>query len=304
MKNFTDSWLESKGSLSTDALEEYHLISISRDCSCAVKTSRRMLLETGLKPAISGIAKIIIGTTFSTEHFGLYQLSALFVKEDVDLISNGYCLHFLEHYLKEQLRNSVQQTDPQRPTLLIVNKKIEQTVEQYLVRGIYTQVASTSYSIHCSIEAEKSHYSWGVLDNDLNAYIDLPGTYSNPWTPSKFGATMYKFTADKYAILNKGEELPNTGLKKTILFSKHTDTTVDFDIKRSTQSGANQIIVDKHSPTTTNGECFYMTIDILPLHYLSKIRIFARNIWTSQPGLTLESSKLTEIQERLCLTKD
>lgn len=172
-----------------------------------------MLLEIGLKPAISSIAETIVGTTLSNDYFGLCQVSALFVKEDMDYIDNMYYSYSLARHLEERLRN-IFETRQQRPAMFFVKENTEHALRQYLVKGNYTQISNLTYSISFQIETNRESYNCGYLDDHLNAYIDLPGTYSDAYS---YMSGKHRFQSN-CTILKKSEGLPSTGVKKSLCF--------------------------------------------------------------------------------------
>ncbi|KAK4521198.1 uncharacterized protein ATC70_013143 [Mucor velutinosus] len=212
MTDFINRWIQHKRTLSNGELDTCHLISIDKECPCALKITHRMLLETGLKPVVSSIAKTIVGTTLSNNHFGLYQLSTLFVKGSTDSINSMYYAYSLENHIEEKLR-SLFQIRQRKLTIIFVNKKSNHATRQYLVRGNYKQISSSTYSISLEIETNRYGYCHGLLDDHHNVYRALPGIYSDlkhSWEASY----LYK---SEYTILNKGEDVPITGVKRTFL---------------------------------------------------------------------------------------
>jgi len=201
---------QNKSILSTEELDAEELISINKECTCALKTTHRTLLETGLKPAISSIAEIIVGTTLSNDHFGLYTISAVFVKGCVDFINNVYCADYLQRYFKERTRR-ILQTHRRKLTMILVDEDTEAEMRQYMARGNYTQTSNSTYSISFEVETLGGYFSLGLLDDHLLAYASLSGKYSQLHMWSKEHERLFK---SGYTILRKGEHLPSTGVKR------------------------------------------------------------------------------------------
>ena len=171
-----------------------------------------MLLEEGLMPVLTGIAEIIVGVILSSDHFGLYQVATLFVKQSVDFIDVS-----LERFLEEKL-TKLFQSRQRRPAMLFVNEDTEHVMGQYLAIGSYTQVSSSTYMISLENLTEKTSFSCGLLNDHLHAYTDLLGTYT-PLYAYLSSTEKYIFKS-KCTILNKDEGLPSTGIKRTLLFPK------------------------------------------------------------------------------------
>ncbi|GAN08285.1 hypothetical protein MAM1_0197c07794 [Mucor ambiguus] len=261
-----DSWFRNKESLSNDGLDKYHLISINKDCTCALKMSHRMLLEAGLKPAVTSITEIIVGTTLSNDYFGLYPISVLFVKGSIDFIDNKFTSYSLGQYIQERLRTLFQRRQPKLITVF-VNKETDDATRQYLVRGSYKQISSSTYSLGLEIETNRFDFCYGLLGEYHSTYTDLPGTYSD-LKQSLEASYLYK---SEYSILNKGEDLPNTGIRRTFYFP----------------------------------ECLHIKIvDILPVHHSSALRIAAFSITTWDPEALHQQYNAADIHERLSLKRE
>ncbi|GAN08279.1 hypothetical protein MAM1_0197d07788 [Mucor ambiguus] len=212
MMKLTDDGFRNKKTLSNEVLDAYHLISLNKDCSFALKISYRMLLETGLKPAISCIAKTIVGTALSNDHFGQYQLSALFVKGSMSFIDNVYCSDCLQRHLGERLTKFFL-NHHQKPVMYFVNKETEHALGQYPTRENFTHISNLTLTISLRIQTNKSSFSYGYLDDQCDVYIDVPGTYFH----DKHYLRAKHLFETEYTILSKGDELPRTGLKRTYI---------------------------------------------------------------------------------------
>ncbi|EPB89495.1 hypothetical protein HMPREF1544_03726 [Mucor circinelloides 1006PhL] len=135
MPDLFNAWFRDNNDiLSNEELDAYQSISIDKECTCTLNISCRMLLEAGLKPAISGIAEIIVGTILSNDHFGLYQVAALLAKKSVDFIDVSF-----ERFLEEKLAKLFQSRQ-RRPAMLFINEETKHLMRQYLARGSYTQI--------------------------------------------------------------------------------------------------------------------------------------------------------------------
>lgn len=188
------------------------LISINKKCTCALKITYRTLLEIGLKPAISSIAEIIVGTTLSHNHFGLYTISVVPVKGCVDFIDNVYCADCLQQHLEEKLAKFFQ-NHRRKHVMFFINKETEHAWKQFLAKGNYKQLTGSTYKIGMGIGANKASFSYGLLNDHQSAFRDIPGTYN--W--SVLGRYIFE---SEYTILNKGKELPNAGFKRIFLLPR------------------------------------------------------------------------------------
>ncbi|KAL9559243.1 hypothetical protein MBANPS3_000510 [Mucor bainieri] len=207
--------LRDNSSIPMDALDVYHLISICRDCACALKISHRMLLETGLKPAISGIAKTIIGTTLSEDYFGLYPISAIFVKRDVSYIDNEYYSGILQCHLEERLSKFFKNHQLKLATIF-VDKKPKYATRQYLVKGKYKQITNSTYTISMMLFTDRHPFSYGILDNCSSVYTNIGGSYvsGRNWN------VKYAFKTEYTTILNQEEDIPRGGCRSTFFLPK------------------------------------------------------------------------------------
>ncbi|KAL7326583.1 hypothetical protein PS15p_208901 [Mucor circinelloides] len=295
MPDLFNAWFRDNNStLLNEELDAYQSISIDKECTCALRMSCRMLLEEGMRPVISGIAEIIVGVILSSDHFCLYQVVALFVKQNVDFIDVS-----LERFLEEKL-TKLFQSRQRRPATLFVNEETEHAMGQYLAIGSYTQVSSSTYMISLENLTEKTSFSCGLLNDHLHAYTDLLGTYT-PLYAYLSNTEKYIFKS-KYTILNKGEELPSTGIKRTLLFPKCDNPVIVCNISGSAEDGTFQIEANRID-FFSEDVCFYITIGILPMHHLSALRIFVSAITTSEEGVVSEIYDSVDIHERLVLKR-
>lgn len=178
-----------------------------------------MLLEAGLKPAISGIAEIIVGTILSNDHFGLYQVAALLAKKSVDFIDVSF-----ERFLEEKLAKLFQSRQ-RRLAMLFINEETKHWVRQYLARGSYTQVSDSNYIVKLSFITDRNSFYCEVLDNHLGAYTDLPGRCLG-WTSINQGQIDGYLFESKCIILKKGEDLSSIGVGKSFFLPNCTNPLI------------------------------------------------------------------------------
>ncbi|KAK4521208.1 uncharacterized protein ATC70_013153 [Mucor velutinosus] len=211
LTNLINNWFQDKSAITNEELDTHQMVSINKKCSCALKITHRMLLETGLKPAVSSIAGIIVGTTLSIDHFGLYSISALFVKGGANFVDNVYCSDCLQHHLEEKLAKFFH-NHHRKLVMYFVEKETEDVLKQYLVKGNYKQINGSTYAINMEIDTRESSFSFGLLNDHSSVYRDIWGIYY----PARNWNASYLFKS-KYTILNKGNDLPSTGFRRLFL---------------------------------------------------------------------------------------
>ncbi|CAO3636824.1 unnamed protein product [Mucor fragilis] len=292
--NLINKWFQYKSILSCKELDAEQLISVDKRCICALKTTHLMLLETGLKPAISSIGEIIVGTTLSDDHFGLFTLSAVFVKGYVNLIDNVYCADRLEQHLKERIRMTLL-THRRKLTTILVNQVNEASIKQYIAKGNFTQISSSTYSISFEVLTRRRSLSIGLLESHLFAYKYLPDTYFH--SRDHDGRYLFK---SKDTILRKDEHLPNTGTKKVLFLPSCSTADINVNITSATQSETNYIPIYSTRLAHQRRD-YHIIITVLPLHHASKLRIAFSKIWIDSflAESEIEEPDSIDIPERL-----
>jgi len=168
-----------------------------------------MLLEVGMKPAIANVATTIVGGAFSNDYFGLYQVSAWIVRGCMTSIVNSHYSYSLERFFQEKLRKIFQAH--QRKPLMFFDNDAEVIMAQYLGRGGYSQISSTTYTINFSMLSQNNAYVFGLHDNHLDQCENIPVQYD---------VVNRKVTSDYIPILHKGSTLSETGISKKFLFKE------------------------------------------------------------------------------------
>ncbi|KAK4521203.1 uncharacterized protein ATC70_013148 [Mucor velutinosus] len=293
LTNFINNWFQNKSTLSCKELDTCHLISIDKECPCALKITHRMLLEIGLKPVVSIIAETIVGTTLSSDHFGLYPVSALFVKRGVGFVDNVYCSDCLQHHLEEKLAEFFQ-NHQQKPAMCFVDKEAEHALKQFLVKGNYKQIAGSTYTISMKIETEKSSFTYELLDDYRNAYQDIPGTYS------RSNLRRVQYFNSEYTILKKDKDLPSTGFKRIFFLLNRRTAVVTLNIQLPAHTFQLKVI---QAEFVLGQDSCYISIAILPLLHSSAMRVTLSCFGASSIGEVFEEIESIEIQERLHLKR-
>ncbi|EPB81099.1 hypothetical protein HMPREF1544_12199 [Mucor circinelloides 1006PhL] len=138
-------WFSNTSPVAEEEPDSYQLISIDKKCDCALKISPRMLLEVGLKPAIVNLASMIVGTLISNDSFGLYHVPTIIITGSI-MDSLQFSSH-TEQCLKNNVYNCFYMHQ-RKPTLFFHdNKEADRNLTQYLGRGSYSQLSSTSYFV-------------------------------------------------------------------------------------------------------------------------------------------------------------
>lgn len=158
----------------------YESISISKNCSCSLKISQRMLLEIGLKSAIKNIATIIVSSLASDNLFGNYNVSALMIIGDLNIFaSNSYYKYHSNANFQDFVLKCLQ-VHQKSPAIffgeedLMASKFIGDWVSdkrQIFGKGSYTQLSSASYGIKFFAKDIVKHGSFnGMYEYDENSY--------------------------------------------------------------------------------------------------------------------------------------
>ncbi|KAL9547136.1 hypothetical protein MBANPS3_006317 [Mucor bainieri] len=197
------SWLASEDTSIQEGLDTYHLLLVDQQCSCSLKLSRRLLLEVGLKPAISNIATTITSALFSDDYFGLYPLSALILEINFKTIKNTPFLCAIDGLLKQTLKEFLQ-LHHNRLLLLFYDKHVASNASQYVGQGGYSQVSSTTYTFEITMVMPRTGATIWLLDGDV--YKSSPVIPCGDSWPNT--TQTLKFT---YPALAAGEDLPLSG---------------------------------------------------------------------------------------------
>ena len=189
--------------LSFEELDIYQPISTNINCKCALNITYRMLLEVGVKSAITNIATAITSTLASNDLFGLYVISALIIIND----SKNVALNRFYSILKEAILKRLQAYQ-RTPAVFHGEKELVtckllgnwvNDVKQILGIGSYSQVSSTSYM-----------FRMGEF-HEVNDWFDCS---------SKFYEVSQVKQACNFYILKKNDCLHQEGVIKRFNFGK------------------------------------------------------------------------------------
>ncbi|KAL9548439.1 hypothetical protein PS6_006601 [Mucor atramentarius] len=263
LKKLVDLWFETEEhTFSREGLDSYHLVSLEEQCTCALKLSQRLLLEVGLRPSIANIAIAITGTLLSNEYFGLYPISALIVKGNVKAGKNMYFSYSLDRFLKEALQKRFQ-VQHRRVSLLFYDTQVDRNEMQYLGRGDYSQISSTTFTIKIEISSNKGEIIYAIQEDGVCTRIP-----SRPCC-RKWGR--YYASATEYLVLARGEDLPLAGINKTFLIKDCDLMTLD-----PSQGDINQHRVwSEELDFFDTTPCAPISVKISPEHSSSTVKISA-----------------------------
>ncbi|KAL7326611.1 hypothetical protein PS15p_208918 [Mucor circinelloides] len=282
MKKIVRAWCQDKQIFTNEELDAYHSVFIDDQCECALKITRRMLLEVGMKSAIANVATTIIGGAFSNDYFGLYQVSAWVVRGCTTSIVNPHYLYSLERFLQEKLRKGFQ--IHQRKPLMFFDNDAEVIMAQYLGRGGYSQISSTTYTIKFSMLSQNNAYVFGLHDNHLDQCENIPVQYEVEAWKMKFNnlAINFKVTSDYIPILHKGSTLSETGISKKFLFKEGRNLRISIYAQDSSQDGTYQSLITSLWFTDFSNGHSEVSVSIVPEHHSSSVSISMSRIATSK----------------------
>ncbi|KAL9546275.1 hypothetical protein PS6_007744 [Mucor atramentarius] len=306
MKKIVRAWCQDKQIFTNEELDTYHSVFIDDQCACALKITRRMLLEVGMKPAIANVATTIVGGAFSNDYFGLYQVSAWIVRGCMTSIVNSHYSYSLERFFQEKLRKLFQ--THQRKPLMFFDNDAEVIMAQYLGRGGCSQISSTTYTIKFSMISQNNAYVFGLHDNHLDQCENIPVLqYKVLTSVMKFGVT-----SDYIPILHKGSTLSETGISKKFLFKEGIDLKISIYAQDSSQDGTYQSLITFLWFTDFSNGHSEVSVSIVPEHHSSSVNISMSRIATSKREVNsiifdktaaYYDKKSVNIHERLYLKK-
>ncbi|CAO0803721.1 unnamed protein product [Mucor circinelloides] len=209
IKELVGYWLETKDTPTSEGLDTYHLVSvIDEQCVCTLNLSRRLLLEVGLKPVIANIAATVTSSLFSNDFFGRYQVSALIVKKDLKTINNPHFSYSYSRFLKEALQRHLR-VHQRRISLLFHDNQVDSKITQYLGRGEYSQVSSTTWIFKFDMSPGRAGSSTlGVEEG--SGCKRIPAL---PYASNREGDA----SMSRYIALTRGEDLPLAGINRNLL---------------------------------------------------------------------------------------
>lgn len=199
-------------------LDIHHPIPVDADCACAFTVTDWILFEIGLKPSIMEIASAIVGTVFSNDSFGLYQISALLISGSIKKIKHPYYLPNAERALREAIQKCLQDHQTS-PMVFFINKVDDCKMGTYLGRGRYSQVSSTSYMIRFRM-FPRFGIKVAVYEEKDSAWRQLIKCGEIRDTSHSTDSYVYE-----YRILERGESITSKGIQRAfvVLANKFID---------------------------------------------------------------------------------
>ncbi|KAL9560215.1 hypothetical protein MBANPS3_000067 [Mucor bainieri] len=263
-KRLIDSWLTTEDdTFAEEGLDAYQLISVDQQCTCALKLSRRLLLEVGLKPAIANIVTTITSALFSDDFFGLYPLSALIIEKNWKTIKNLPFLNAINGFLEQALERLLQMYHS-RLLLLDQDKCTKSNISQYLGRGDYSQVSSINYIFRFGMGFDESIL--GLLEGGTCKRLPVEPNRSS----SSFELT--------YSVLAKGDDLPLDGINLTFLQRNCNDLKIDVYLLDNSKGRGNHHQVGNMVLYLNYAAQSSVSIKILPMHHSSALKFVAASI--------------------------
>ncbi|KAL7330828.1 hypothetical protein PS15p_205720 [Mucor circinelloides] len=312
IKKLIVHWFETNDAPTSEGFDTYYFISVDERCACAVNLSQRLLLEVGLKPAVANIAGAVIGALFSDEFFGLYQISALIVRKNLNIINNLHFSYLFDCLLKKALQGHLQ-VHRGRISLLFQDKQADSNVTQYLGRGNYSQVSGTTWTFKFEMwrMTGKKRFTLGLQeDGECKRLLTASST---PGGRHRRLPIMYEYIA-----LTKGEELPLAGLTRTFLVKNASKVVIGIYASDSSQGSAHQYRVWSLELGSNFAAqlCSPVSVKISPEHHSSTVKISAsyslalsyeftrlgRHRWRKMNDLK-QVEKSVNVHERLFLKK-
>ncbi|KAL9541020.1 hypothetical protein MBANPS3_009351 [Mucor bainieri] len=171
-------WLQDDPDLKDGtSIDTYKRVLISDGCQCSVNVSQRILLEISLKPVIENIAAMVVSTLASDHLFGLYNMAALIITNEMNMFKEGsYFGHFTSIKFKESIRNHLQ-IHQKSPVVFFDEAALlacrtlgvwRKSARQILGRGDYDQISGASYGIR--LFAKNAGSLNGLYEYHDNAY--------------------------------------------------------------------------------------------------------------------------------------
>lgn len=165
-------------------------------------------MEVGLKPVIANIAATVTSSLFSNDFFGRYQVSALIVKKDLKTINNPHFSYSYSRFLKEALQRHLR-VHQRRISLLFHDNQVDSKITQYLGRGEYSQVSSTTWIFKFDMSPGRAGSSTlGVEEG--SGCKRIPAL---PYASNREGDA----SMSRYIALTRGEDFPLAGINRNLL---------------------------------------------------------------------------------------
>ncbi|KAK4521037.1 uncharacterized protein ATC70_004026 [Mucor velutinosus] len=277
-RKLIDLWFATEDTFSGDgSLDAYHLVSVDQQCTCALHLSQRLLLEVGLKPAIVSIATTITSALFSNDFFGLYQLSALIFRKNLEAIKNLYFSYAIDQILKQALKGFLQ-IHHNRLLLLFYDKHSNDNTSQYLGRGHYSQIPSMAYTFRVELRPIKTQtITVGLLEDGVCKRVPL-----TPVEHDRGREPLFMFT---HPGLTKEEDIPLEGICFTFHIQGCSSLSIETYVSGHPERSTHQHLVGRmpHHFSTEQKLCSPVTFKILPEHYSSIIKCVASFSLASSP---------------------
>ncbi|KAL9558391.1 hypothetical protein MBANPS3_000934 [Mucor bainieri] len=298
------SWFAAEDTFSAKELDTHCLVLIDQRYTCALKLSRRLLMEVGLKPAIANIATTITSALFSNDYFGLYQLSALILEKNFETIKNLRFLCAVNGLLKQSLEEYLE-VHHNRLLLLFQDKCANNNISQYLGRGDYSQVSSMAYTFKIKIVSEQgADPILGLLEGGTCKKLPL-------LREQRRIQDNYQLFVLTYRGLAKEEDLPLNGVNLTFLVNDCEDLQIEVWVSSDSRGGASQHLVGLMDFGSAFGSKLLrssFSVKVLPLHYSLALKFVVsanltmRRSQRRMPGV-YEAEGSINVNERLFLKK-
>ncbi|KAL9554993.1 hypothetical protein MBANPS3_002561 [Mucor bainieri] len=296
-RKLIDCWFSNEDTLSGEELDTCRLVSVNQRCACALKLSKRLLLEVGLRPAIINITTAIISALFSDDYFGLYQISTMILETSFETVNNLPFLCAIDGLLKKTLK-----VHHNRLILLFHDKTANSTLSQFLGRGDYSQVSSMALIFRFIIHPnEGSEATLVLIEGDACTKLQLarrePLFIPGGDRPGYNHANQsFELT---YRVLAKEEALPLNGINLTFLTRNCRDLEIEFYVSDDSKGGTSQHQVNQLSVssarTRSQSLCSPVTVKILPMHYSSNLKLVASTV-SMPPKFMIELNKSEGLQ--------
>ncbi|KAF1799885.1 hypothetical protein FB192DRAFT_1285894, partial [Mucor lusitanicus] len=295
LSRLIDTWLQDGPNVNDSAkIDAYQTLFFGGDCQCSLNVSQRILLEVGLKPTINNIASTVISTLASDHLFGLYNVAALVITDEMNLFKKA---SYFDHYTSIIFQESVHsylQVHQKRPRVFFDEAALltcttlgtwSTSTSQILGRGDYTQISGASYGIRLFAKNATKQGSFnGLYEYHENAYRKNKVINAFP----------------NLIVLSKGDCLGPKGVGKTLVLHNYDVRRIGLYSLDSSESEKNWQRIWSPGSLRIN-RSYPLSIKISPQNYSSSIKVEFTYVKLSKSS-HLHSDSIT-IHERLILKK-
>ncbi|KAI8639869.1 hypothetical protein BD408DRAFT_445624 [Parasitella parasitica] len=188
----------------------FQTIPINSNCGCTIQLSHQMILEIGLKPAITNFATMVASSLVDNDLFGRFHITSLIITgicETNDSLYQHYCnkltrekvYTFLRKYQKG-LNLFFGSAELKKVCLLTGNWEMD--IKQVLKSGKYDQISSTTYIIKF------------IMYNELRQIYEYNGhSCQKPYQQITEKSDVVAY----FVLLSRGEILDQDGMYKTFI---------------------------------------------------------------------------------------